>query len=70
MIYIKEVREKKKITQEVIAKKMGVTVATVSRWETGEMLPRASRLKQLAKVLGCSVNRLLKQESEVSCKDE
>lgn len=62
MIYIKEVREKKKITQETIASKMGVTVATVSRWETGEMLPRTSRLKQLAKVLGCSVNKLLDGE--------
>jgi transcriptional regulator with XRE-family HTH domain len=62
VIYIKEVREKKKITQETIASKMGVTVATVSRWETGEMLPRTSRLKQLAKVLGCSVNKLLDGE--------
>jgi transcriptional regulator with XRE-family HTH domain len=61
VLCIKDIREKKKFTQEFIALKMGVTVATVSRWETGEMLPRASRLKQLAKVLGCSVNKLLEQ---------
>ena len=61
MIALKKMRLKRRLSQEDIAKKMGVTPATVCRWENGEFLPRADKLIALAKVLKCSVSALLKK---------
>lgn len=58
---LKKMRLKRRLSQEDIAKKMGVTPATVCRWENGEFLPRADKLITLAKVLKCSVGALLKK---------
>ena len=58
---LKKMRLKRRLSQEEIAKKMGVTPATVCRWENGEFLPRADKLIALAKVLKCSVSALLKK---------
>ena len=58
---LKKMRLKRRLSQEDIAKKMGVTPATVCRWENGEFLPRADKLIPLAKVLKCSVSALLKK---------
>lgn len=58
---LKKMRLKRRLSQEDIAKKMGVTPATVCRWENGEFLPRADKLIVLAKVLKCSVSALLKK---------
>ena len=58
---LKKMRLKRGLSQEDIAKKMGVTPATVCRWENGEFLPRADKLIALAKVLKCSVSALLKK---------
>ena len=57
---LKKMRLKRRLSQEDVAKKMGVTPATVCRWENGEFLPRADKLIALAKVLKCSVSALLK----------
>lgn len=58
---LKKMRLKRRLSQEDIAKKMGVTPATVCRWENGEFLPRADKLIALAKVLKCSASALLKK---------
>ena len=58
---LKKMRLKRRLSQEDIAKKMGVTPATVCWWENGEFLPRADKLIALAKVLKCSVSALLKK---------
>ena len=58
---LKKMRLKRRLSQEDIAKKMGITPATVCRWENGEFLPRADKLIALAKVLKCSVSALLKK---------
>lgn len=58
---LKKMRLKRRLSQEDIAIKMGVTPATVCRWENGEFLPRADKLIALAKVLKCSVSALLKK---------
>ena len=38
---IKNIRERLGITQEEFARKIGVTVTTVSRWERGDCLPKS-----------------------------
>ena len=58
---IKKYRQLANITQDVVAKECLVDRATVSKWESGEFLPRADKLPQLAKLLGCTVDELLQQ---------
>lgn len=59
---IKELRLKAGLTQVQLAKKMNVDQAAVSRWETGETNPLRKCHKKLAKVLGCTLEELYKEE--------
>lgn len=61
---IKELRLKAGLTQSQLAKKMNVDQAAVSRWESGETKPLRKCHKKLAKVLGCTVDELLKADKE------
>lgn len=45
---IKEYREKKFLTQSELAKELGVTLLTVSRWETGKFEPNMKMKKKLS----------------------
>ena len=45
-----------------VAKAAGVSVATVSRWETGEAVPVTGRLGALADVLHCTIDELYGRE--------
>lgn len=56
-------REKNNLTQKELSLKIGVEQNTVSQWESGERLPRADKLPQLAKILGCTVDDLLNDAS-------
>lgn len=38
---IKIIREKLGMTQEEFARKIGVTITTISRWERGDCLPKS-----------------------------
>lgn len=44
---IKEYRERKFLTQEALAKELGVNYVTVSRWETGAFEPNMAMKKKL-----------------------
>lgn len=50
------------LTQEQLAKKMNVDQSAVSYWESGRTRPLRKSWKKLARVLGCSVDDLLKEE--------
>ena len=56
---IKELREKKGLTQEELARRIGVTGKAVSKWETGKGLPDISLLEPLSSALGASVIELM-----------
>ncbi len=62
MFTIKTLRIARGLTQFELAKKMGVSQATVGMWETGERTPRSSKIPKLAEVLGCSIPDLFKVE--------
>lgn len=55
---IRQLRERLGMSMAELAGKMGVSVATVSRWETGEALPVTSRLGALADALRCTIDEL------------
>lgn len=58
MTAIKNLRIKKGISQDALAKLLGTTQAAVAMWETGARMPRADKLPRLAEVLGCTVSDL------------
>ena len=59
---IKKAREKAGLTQQDLADKLGVCQPTVAMWETQKSLPRTDKLPALAKILGCTIDELLKGE--------
>lgn len=56
---IKELRERKKMTQKELAEKISVSDKTVSKWETKKGLPDIGIIEELAGALGVSVAQLL-----------
>lgn len=46
------------------AKLLGVSDAAVYMWETGQMMPKTSRLKEIADAYGCTIDELLREEAE------
>ncbi|MGN1311270.1 MAG: helix-turn-helix domain-containing protein [Clostridia bacterium] len=59
---IKELREKKEITQLELAKMIEVSDKTISKWETGKGLPDISLIDPLSKALGVSIIELMNGE--------
>ncbi len=55
----KELLKNKGITQEELAKELGVSQSAVSAWCCDECLPSMAKLGKLAKALGVSVNTLV-----------
>lgn len=63
---IRELREKKQLTQRRLAETLCVSDKTVSKWETGRGLPDISLLEPLAAALSVSVAELLSGECFVN----
>lgn len=59
---IRQLREKRKLTQAEVAEMIGVSSKTVSKWETGKGLPDISLLQPLAGALGVSLIELMNGE--------
>ena len=59
---IKQLRESRNMTQGSLAKKIGVSSKTISKWETAKGLPDISLLQPLAQALGISVIELMNGE--------
>ncbi len=51
---IKELREKRKLTQKELAEIINVSDKTISKWETEKGLPDIAIIEDLAKALGTS----------------
>ena len=56
---IKELREKRHLTQAELAERLCVSDKTVSKWETGKGYPDISLLEPIAKAFGVSVTELM-----------
>ena len=56
---IKQLREKRNLTQADLAEQIGVSSKTVSKWETAKGLPDISLLQPLAEALGISLIELM-----------
>lgn len=63
---IKNLREKRNLTQADLAERLGVSSKTISKWETAKGLPDVSLLQPLAQALGISVIELMNGEPIVN----
>lgn len=61
---LKELRKQNKMTQQVVASKLGVSRSTVAMWETNQNEPDNQMLLQLAKLFNCSVDYLLERSED------
>lgn len=60
--YISHKRKEKKLTQEQLAERPGVSNKTISKWETGKCMPDYSVVKNLCKELEITVAELMDGE--------
>ncbi len=59
---IKQKRVSLNMTQDTLAEQLGVTQSAIAIWETGRAMPRADKLPEIARVLGCEVSDLFTKE--------
>ncbi len=57
--FIVTCRKENGLTQADLAKKLGITVQAISKWENGKSLPDPSIMLDLCEILGINVNELL-----------
>ena len=62
--------EKRGITQNDIAEKLGVTAATVSYWCSGRAFPRADKLEKLAELFGVGISALAEEDGLKNLDDQ
>lgn len=59
MSLIREHRDAMRMTQEQLAKKIGLSTMTIARYEAGSREPRATELKKMAEIFGCTIDDLV-----------
>lgn len=55
---IRELRQRKGLSQTDLAKAMNVSAAAVGKWESGEYQPSTDKLPKLAMLLGVDIGAL------------
>ena len=59
MMALKEMRERRGLTQTQIADRLEVDKSTVSKWESGDSTPLRKYRRKLCELLGCTEAELL-----------
>ena len=57
--FIKKLRKDNNLTQDELAKKLGVTYQAVSKWENGKSMPDIAILKTISEIFNVNINELL-----------
>ena len=61
---LKNLRKLKKLSQEELSEKVGVSRQSVSKWESGAAYPEMNNLLILCKIFNCKINDLLSEKIE------
>lgn len=56
---LKNIRKESKISQQDLARRLGIAQSTVGMWETGKRTPKLDEIKRLAIALNITVERLV-----------
>lgn len=56
---LREMRQRKKLSQEKLSEELGVSRQAVQKWETGSSLPNIARLISIARYFDVSIDWLL-----------
>ena len=67
-VLIAQIRKENGLTQKQLADKIGVSNATISKWETAKGFPDISLIEPLAEALGISVSEIIAGERLESSK--
>ena len=59
---LKRVRKMRKISQEELADRLGVSRQSVSKWETGENYPSMTNIMCLCTIFKCNINELVHED--------
>lgn len=54
------------MTQNELAQLLRLNQKAVSQWETGETMPSADKLPQLARILGCTIDDLFRDNENAA----
>ena len=63
-------RKSRKMSQEDLAFKLGVSRQAVSKWESGAAYPETEKIVAICKLFDCSLDELLKDDIEELRKEE
>ena len=66
---LKKLRTQQKLSQQALAKHLGVSRSTVAMWETGASQPDIEMLKRLADYFSCTVDTLV-QDADTDIFDQ
>lgn len=61
---LKLIRNDKKISQEYLAERLGVSRQSVSKWETGENYPSMQNIMALCTIFKCRINEIVHEDFE------
>lgn len=61
---LRNLRKSKKLSQEDLSEKVGVSRQSVSKWETSEAYPEMNNILILCKIFNCKINDLLSEKIE------
>ena len=66
-LFLKSLREEKKMTQEQLAEIVNVSNRTISRWENGKNLPDLSIIVQLSEIFDVKFSEIVNAKRESEC---
>lgn len=68
---LRKLRKSKKLSQEKLAEKIGVSRQSVSKWECSESYPEMKHIIGLCQIFKCHINDLVHEDmSDIDCLDE
>lgn len=63
-VYLKNLREEQGLSQEALAKAIGVSRQSISKWEVGLNVPKVDKLLALSSVLQVDISELIAKYQE------
>lgn len=70
MYNLQQLRMREGLTQEKVARNLGLNRSTIGKWEAGDSFPRAAMIPQIAILYKCTVEDILNLISDQPTRKE